>query len=103
MKNQGTVVLTHIFLYRHPESEAVLEELWLYEAITETYIPFLQMCEQLLAEGIEFRYTVSVTPTLAHMLDDALLRARYSAIWNGCWSWRRKKWCEPVGNRSIMP
>ena len=80
MKNQGTVAIvlhSHLPYVRHPESEAVLEELWLYEAITETYIPFLQMCEQLLAEGIEFRYTVSVTPTLAHMLDDALLRARY--------------------------
>ncbi len=80
LKKRGTVAVvlhSHLPYVRHPESESVLEELWLYEAITETYIPFLRVCTQLLEEGVRFRYTVSITPPLAHMLADELLQSRY--------------------------
>jgi len=33
----------HLPFVRHPESDYVLEEEWLYEAITETYIPLLRV------------------------------------------------------------
>lgn len=62
---------------RHPERENALEETWLYEAITETYIPFLAICEQLIEENVDFRFTVSLTPPLLHMLRDPLLQFRY--------------------------
>ena len=72
------VLHAHLPFVRHPEKRECLEELWLMEAITETYIPLLLMMEELLAKGIDFRLTMSITPTLAAMLNDALLQKRYS-------------------------
>jgi 1,4-alpha-glucan branching enzyme len=37
------VLHAHLPFVRHPESDYVLEEEWLYEAITETYIPLLRV------------------------------------------------------------
>ena len=37
------VLHAHLPYVRHPEEEFYLEERWLYEAITETYIPLLQV------------------------------------------------------------
>ncbi|MFH1691384.1 MAG: 1,4-alpha-glucan branching protein domain-containing protein [Candidatus Omnitrophota bacterium] len=67
----------HLPFVRHPEYEDFLEEDWLYEAITETYIPLINMFERLSADKIDFRMTMSVTPTLASMLSDSLLQDRY--------------------------
>jgi len=67
----------HLPFVRHPEEEIFLEENWLYEAITETYIPLLDIFERLTDEGIPFRVTMSLTPTLASMLQDPLLQDRY--------------------------
>jgi len=68
----------HLPYVRHPEHEDFLEEDWLYEAITETYIPLIAMFERLSAEKVPFRMTMSVTPTLAAMLTDGLLQDRYA-------------------------
>jgi 1,4-alpha-glucan branching enzyme len=62
---------------RHPEHEDSLEENWLYEAITETYLPLLLALDRLTEEGIDFRLTFSITPTLASMLIDPFLQSRY--------------------------
>ena len=35
------VLHAHLPFIHHPESEDYLEEQWLYEAISETYIPLL--------------------------------------------------------------
>jgi len=67
------VLHAHLPYVRHPEYEDPLEENWLYEAITETYIPLFLVLENLLQDGIDFRLTVSLTPTLASMLLDPLL------------------------------
>ena len=37
------VLHAHLPFVRHPESDYVLEEEWLYEAITETYVPLLNV------------------------------------------------------------
>ena len=71
------VLHAHLPFVRHPEHEHFLEEEWLFEAITETYIPLLQMMQRLLKEGVAFRLTMSLTPTLCAMLQDKLLRERY--------------------------
>lgn len=71
------VLHAHLPYVRHPEHEHHLEERWLYEAITETYIPLLDMMERLERDGIPFRITMSLTPTLLAMLEDELLRMRY--------------------------
>ena len=67
----------HLPYVRHPEHEDFLEEDWLYEAITETYIPLIAMFESLTRDGVDFKMTMSVTPTLASMLTDDLLQQRY--------------------------
>ena len=70
------VLHAHLPYVRHPEYEEGLEENWLFEAITETYVPLLLMMEGLFEDGIDFRLTFSLTPTLASMLLDPLLQAR---------------------------
>jgi 1,4-alpha-glucan branching enzyme len=67
----------HLPFVRHPEYPEFLEEDWLFEAITETYVPVWQMLEGLVRDGVPFRLTMSITPTLCAMLNDALLRQRY--------------------------
>jgi 1,4-alpha-glucan branching enzyme len=71
------VLHAHLPYVRHPEYEDFLEEDWLYEAITETYIPLLEIFEGLERDGVDWRLTMSVTPTLAGMLSDPLLQYRY--------------------------
>ena len=55
----------HLPFVRHPEYVDSLEENWLYEAITEVYIPLLLVLEGLLEDAIDFRLTFSLTPRLA--------------------------------------
>ncbi len=71
------VLHAHLPYVRHPEHEDFLEEDWLYEAITETYIPLIEVFEGLLRDGVPFRVTMSITPPLAGMLSDPLLQQRY--------------------------
>lgn len=72
------VLHAHLPFVRHPESDYVLEEEWLFEAITETYIPLIQMFEGLKRDGIDFKLTMSLTPPLVSMLLDPLLQERYN-------------------------
>jgi 1,4-alpha-glucan branching enzyme len=72
------VLHAHLPFVRHPEDPTVMEERWLYEAITGTYLPLIQMFEGLVADGITFRCTVSLSAPLITMLTDDLLRLRYA-------------------------
>ena len=72
------VLHAHLPFVRHPEHEDSLEERWLHEAITETYIPLLQAFQNLLRDGIDFRITVSFSPPLTAMLRDPFLMERYA-------------------------
>ncbi len=67
----------HLPFVRHPEQEHFLEENWLCEAITETYVPLLNVFERLENDRVPFRLTMSLTPTLVAMLKDGLLQDRY--------------------------
>jgi 1,4-alpha-glucan branching enzyme len=71
------VLHAHLPYVRHPEHELFLEEDWLYESITETYIPLLMAFEKLSDEGTQYRITLSLSPTLVSMLRDPLLQDRY--------------------------
>lgn len=71
------VLHAHLPFVRHPESESVLEEEWLFEAITETYVPLLHLFEGWLRDGIDFKMTMSMTPPLVSMLQDPLLQDRF--------------------------
>ena len=72
------VLHAHLPFVRHPEHPEFLEEDWLFEAITETYVPLLDMMDRLQAEGVRFRVTMTLSPTLCEMIADPLLQERYS-------------------------
>jgi 1,4-alpha-glucan branching enzyme len=71
------VLHAHLPFVRHPEYEKFLEENWLFEAITETYIPLIQIMDGWLRDGMETRLTLTLSPTLCSMLLDPLLQDRY--------------------------
>ena len=101
------VLHAHLPYVRHPEYEDFLEEDWLYEAITETYIPLLNVFEGLINDGIDFRITMSITPTLAAMLADELLQNRYikhldNLIELSYKEIERTKWDQPLNELAHM-
>jgi 1,4-alpha-glucan branching enzyme len=73
------VLHAHLPFVRHPEDETVMEERWLYEAVTETYLPLLQVFEGLQRDGVPCRCTLSLSAPLITMLTDGLLKERYAA------------------------
>src|SRR6266545_4091576 len=46
------VLHAHLPYVRHPEDPTVMEEQWLYEAITGTYLPLVQLFEGLLTDDL---------------------------------------------------
>jgi 1,4-alpha-glucan branching enzyme len=72
------VLHAHLPFVRHPEHEKFLEENWLFEAITETYLPLLQTMQGWQRDGMATRLTLTLTPTLCSMLLDPLLQDRYA-------------------------
>ncbi len=73
------VLHAHLPYVRHPEHESFLEEAWLFEAMTESYLPFVRVLDRLIADGIAFRLTLSLSPPLITMLQDPFLQQRYRA------------------------
>mgnify|MGYP003304178141 CR=1 FL=1 len=71
------VLHAHLPYIHHPESSDYLEESWLFEAISETYIPLLMNFNRLVDENVKFRVTMTMTPPLLNMLDNSLLQERY--------------------------
>ncbi len=71
------VLHAHLPFVRHPEDPHFLEEQWLVEAVTETYIPLLGRLEALVRDGIRARLTMTWSPPLCEMLADPLLQERY--------------------------
>ena len=71
------ILHAHLPFVHHPESENYLEEDWLYEAISETYIPLLTNFQKLVDENVDYRITMSLTPPLLSMLDNTMLQKRY--------------------------
>src|SRR2546423_723169 len=74
-----TLILhAHLPFVRHPEHAEFFEEDWLYEAITEVYLPLLAVLTRLYEEGARPRLTINFSPTLCEMLTDPLLQERYT-------------------------
>ncbi|MEW6026974.1 MAG: 1,4-alpha-glucan branching protein domain-containing protein [Planctomycetota bacterium] len=79
LKGYLSIVLhAHLPYVRHPNFADFMEEDWLYEAITETYLPLLAAFEDLHRDNVPFRLTISLSPPLCEMLTDDLLLDRYS-------------------------
>jgi 1,4-alpha-glucan branching enzyme len=72
------VLHAHLPFVRHPDDPTVMEERWLQEAIVGTYLPLLQTFEGLVADGVRFRCTVSLSAPLITMLTDDLLKERFA-------------------------
>tara|TARA_B100001093_G_scaffold302058_1_gene288103 strand:+ start:1999 stop:3612 length:1614 start_codon:yes stop_codon:yes gene_type:complete len=71
------VLHAHLPFINHPEYDYFFEENWLFQAITESYIPTLQLLERLEKEGLDFSIVYSLSPTLLSMLDNSGLQERY--------------------------
>src|SRR2546421_6670774 len=72
------VLHAHLPFVRHPEHEKFLEENWLFEAITETYVPLLQLLERWRKDSMDAPLALTLTPTLCSMLMDPMLQRRYA-------------------------
>jgi len=70
------VLHAHLPFVRHPEHKDFLEEDWLFQAISETYIPLIQVFDRLMQDGVPFQLTLSLSPPLLSMLSDDLLQQR---------------------------
>ena len=78
-RERGALLLVlhaHLPYVRHLGPRLPLEADWLPEAVAGTYLPLLEVLERLAEDGIPVRFTLSLSPTLLSMLDDALLRAQ---------------------------
>jgi len=71
------VLHSHLPYVRHPDYEEFMEERWLFEAITETYIPLIKMFKNLEAKEIDFKLIMSFSPTLIEMLNSIDLQEKY--------------------------
>ena len=71
------VLHAHLPFVRHPAHDDFLEERWLFEAIIECHVPLLWVLEGWERDGVPGSWTMSVSPTLAAMLSDELLRSRF--------------------------
>jgi 1,4-alpha-glucan branching enzyme len=70
------ILHAHLPFVHHPEQPSPFEERWLFEAITDCYIPLIRMFDRLLAAGTRYKLVLSLSPTLIAMLDNELLRER---------------------------
>ncbi|MEW6107772.1 MAG: 1,4-alpha-glucan branching protein domain-containing protein [Nitrospirota bacterium] len=104
--NKGYLLIVlhaHLPYIRYPEHERHLEENWLYEAITETYIPLLKTFENLQNDNVDFRITLSLTPTLIEMFNDPLLRERYQGYLNNLIELSEKEIFRTHGDIRLQP
>ena len=71
------VLHAHLPFIRHPEHDSFLQENWLFEAITDTYVPLINEFDSLINDNVDFKLTLSLSPTLINMFRDELLMSRY--------------------------
>jgi len=72
------VLNAHLPFVRQPDYPRFLEERWLFESLSETYLPLLRVFARLEADKVPWRLSLALSPTLEAMLGDALLRERYT-------------------------
>lgn len=68
----------HLPFVRHPGYDRFFEENWLFEAISETYLPLIQALRRLLEKGVPGMLNLSVSPPLIEMLRDESLITKFS-------------------------
>lgn len=78
-RHSALILHAHVPWVRHGGTPRCLEEDWLFEAILETYLPLLDVLHRLRDDGVAYRLTLNLTPTLLGMLNDDLMKDRASA------------------------
>ena len=81
MNNRNIVSIVlhgHIPFIRLPNQSPAFIDNWLFESISETYIPLLEVFDRLDRDHVPFRIALSLSPTLCHMLGDPVLVQRYA-------------------------
>ena len=72
------ILHSHLPYVRHPEHRQSFEEKWFFEAITECYIPFIKVFQELERDNVDYSITFSLSPTLLAMMEDPFLQDRYA-------------------------
>ena len=75
------VLHAHLPFIHHPESDDYLEESWLYEAISETYIPLLQYFQKLVDEGMTREQAERYIDNMGMDMDDTEERWSATCPW----------------------
>ena len=88
------VLHAHLPFVRHPEHPRFLEEHWLFEAMTDCYLPLIEVFSALPPGSGGPWLTLSLSPTLVAMLGDPLLQGRYRDYLG-----RRTRLCEAEARR----
>lgn len=70
------VLHQHLPFIRHPEYKVPLEEQWFMEAVVSVYTQLIHMFWNLERDKVDFRVTLSLTPSLMSMMQDDLLKIR---------------------------
>lgn len=73
------ILHAHLPYVKHTQPGDSLEQRWLFQAITESYIPLLRVMRKLAYEEIPYKIAISLSPTLLEMLSDPLLKERYKS------------------------
>ncbi len=71
------VLHAHLPYVRHADEFLSLEELWLYEAINECYLPLLTALNQLARDNVPACLSMSLTASLMTQLDDSHVKAKF--------------------------
>lgn len=81
MSVPGKILLllhAHLPFVREPEYDRFLEENWFFEAMSETYLPLIQMLRRLEERGVPGTLNLSVSSALLAMFGDELLLKRFT-------------------------
>ncbi|NJE61755.1 1,4-alpha-glucan branching protein [Thermococcus sp. 21S7] len=77
MKGYFTFVLHTHLPYVRKHGKWPFGEEWLYEAMSETYLPLLMEFERLRSSGVRFQLVINITPVLAEQLADDYIKAEF--------------------------
>lgn len=81
MPNAYLALILHAHLpYVPPSQPEALEERWLYQAVSECYLPLLLVLRRLQQGRVPVRLTVSLSAPLLDMLDNPAIRARLGEL-----------------------
>ena len=77
-KNLILTIIAHQGYIRHEnESEYALQNDILFSAISQTYLPLLNMFHRFEDEGVDFKLAMVLSPSLCSLLDDDMIKAQF--------------------------